>query len=89
MKKYIKKNDEYEAIQWTGKNREEVNKFLGEEVTLIKSWCSEMDNSILLNSDCILRRRVFLNHYIIKDENGLIDDYSPTMFKQLFEEVKK
>ena len=79
MKKYRKKPIIIEAIQWTGKNYEDVREFVGLD-------CYRTENGffiITLEGDHL----ALANDYIIKGIQGEFYPCKPDIFKAIYEEV--
>lgn len=82
IKQYKKKPIVIEAVQWTGSNQSEIDKFIG-EFSLIHS-----DGSIRIYTlEGVMR--VSQNDYIIKGINGEFYPCKPDIFKNTYEELEK
>ena len=79
IKKYIKKPVEVEAVQWTGTNIDEIEKFAREHIyehtTIAKIAISTQEGIMVAN----------IGDYIIKGVNGEFYPCKPDIFKKTYE----
>ena len=76
--KYRTKPCEIEAIQWTGKNYNEIEKFVGD--SLAKSYPLRKTNKNVIISTLEGNMRASINDYIIKGLRGEFYPCKPDVF---------
>ena len=82
VKKYIKRPVEIKALEWTGKNQDEIHKFCK------SCYCNAALGILRVNSpDGILE--AVQGDFITEDINGSFYLYKPDVFKVLYTEVEK
>lgn len=82
IKKYVKKPIEVEAIQWTGDNTTEVEKFI--------NWraCQNIYGKSMVIETPKGEIEALTGDYIIKDVDGEFYPCKPDIFKKTYEEIK-
>lgn len=79
IKKYVKKPVIIEAIQWTGENLSEIDKFVQAKV--------QKRALVLIIPTLEGKMRASLGDYIIKGVNGEFYPCKPDIFDKTYEEV--
>lgn len=64
IKKYKRKSDFVEAVQWTGENKKEIERLIGKECNVDSDGVL---TSMEINGYYI---RLYPGYYVIKDNNG-------------------
>lgn len=97
MSKYRKKPIEVEAVQWTGKNVDEINKFIGLCIDARFFWThdlvyrpNEYEKGLKLNIQTLEgTMKAEIGDYIIKGINGEIYPCKPNIFEKTYEKVEE
>ena len=85
MKKYRKKLNEVEAIQWTGRdNYSEIVTFTGLDEDRIRL----VENSLTIYCVNYQTIKVELNDYIVKDNHGDFYCLKEDLFLETYEQIK-
>ena len=96
MKKYMKrKPDIVRAIQFTGKNTNEIlNEFFvdGNPVSANVTWETGGDGTrvrgLCLNSACVVDLELLEGDYLVKTMSGELIGYSEDRFLELYKEIE-
>jgi hypothetical protein len=82
VKKYIKRPEEIKALEWNGKNQDEIHKFCK------SCYCNAALGILRINSpEGILEASQ--GDYVVEDTDGWFYLCKPDLFKVLYSEVKK
>ena len=84
IKKYVKKPIEVEAVQWTGDNTDEIEKFTNIACLLRERTVATKLRIVTLEG----RMDANLCDYIIKGVNDEFYPCKPDIFEKTYEEVK-
>lgn len=87
IEKYVKRPVIIEAIQWTGKNVEEIISFVGEDNCSFRKpiKSSNFDNLVIFTLEGV--HYASINDYIIKGIKGEFYPCKPDIFEQTYERV--
>lgn len=88
MKKYRKKPIVVEAIQWTGKNVEEIESFVGLKLKKVMSLFVKGEISLLIIPTLEGEHEASIRDWIIKGIKGEFYPCKPDIFEATYEEVK-
>ncbi len=89
MKKYRKRPLEIEAIQWLGKNFDEINEFTNGEFEKFGNFGNFDYALILWRNKLDGMMKVYPFDWIIKGINGEFYPCNEDVFKKTYEEVKE
>lgn len=81
MKRYIRKPERIEAVQFNGQNFEEIHKFCPRIKYNLK------DTNTPLVPGIVGMEKVLLNYFIVKEESGSYRVYGEDLFNYLYEGV--
>lgn len=85
MIKYERKNPVVEAIQWTGKNREEVEKIIENHKYNVTMYMGALFLHETINGE-YKTHSLRLTDWLIRDEAGQIRFYTNEKFQKTFKE---
>lgn len=90
--KYRKKPVVIEAVQWTGKNREEINKFCGNKAIILPTKLRS--DGLIIACDLLIDTLEGVMHasvgdYIIKGVNGEFYPCKPDVFAKTYEGARE